>query len=143
MRSLERPILLSTLWIFVSLNYIYCDVLGLHDPVALQSVLDGGAEGVPLTPGFLLASSVLVEIPLAMVVVTRIARRPLSRVASIVTAAFMVLVQVATLFIGVPSLSYAFFSAIEIATLAAIGLVAIRWSGAAQPVAAHEVRTLG
>mgnify|MGYP005809355605 CR=1 FL=1 len=26
---LQRPVLLSTLWIVLTLNYLYCDVLGL------------------------------------------------------------------------------------------------------------------
>ena len=29
----ERKVILSTLWIFATLNYIYCDVVTVMDPV--------------------------------------------------------------------------------------------------------------
>ncbi len=47
---LSRPVLLSTLWIALMFNYIYCDVLGLNDPahlVALESSIpDRAVAGV-------------------------------------------------------------------------------------------------
>lgn len=131
MKTLERPILLSTLWLFVLLNFLYCDVIGLHDPDTLAAVLSGRVGDLEMTPTFLLASSLLMEIPIAMVLVARIARRAVTRIASIAAAAFMVLVQSASLFVGVPSLSYAFFSVIEIATLVVIAVVAARWTATA------------
>lgn len=139
MKTLERPILLSTLWLFVLLNFIYCDVLGLHDPHTLTAVLSGRVGDLEMTPTFLLGASLLMEIPIAMVLVARIARRAVTRVASIVAAAFMVLVQSASLFVGVPSLSYAFFSVIEIATLVVIAVVAARWTAAASAELKSEV----
>jgi hypothetical protein len=125
--TLDHQSLLSLVWLFVLLNFLYCDVVGLHDAAVLSSLLDGRAGDLEITPAFLLASSVLMEIPIAMVLVTRLASRRVGRTASIVAASFMTIVQSASLFVGVPSPSYAFFSAIEIATLIAIVLLAIRW----------------
>lgn len=124
--TLDRNSLLSLVWLFVLLNFIYCDVIGLHDPSVLRSLIDGHAGDIEITPPFLLASSVLMEIPIAMVLVTRIASRRVARIASIVAAAFMVVVQSSSLLVGVTP-SYAFYSTIEIAGLLTIVVLAVRW----------------
>jgi hypothetical protein len=49
---------LSTLWLFATLNYIYCDVLGLMNPSMLKGLLAGNVSGITVTQGFLLASGV-------------------------------------------------------------------------------------
>jgi hypothetical protein len=59
---------LSTLWIFVTLNYLYCDVMSLMDRSMLKQYLTGNVGGVHISQGFLLGSAVLMEIPIAMVV---------------------------------------------------------------------------
>jgi hypothetical protein len=58
---------LSTLWVFVLFNYLYCDVLGLMDKAMLRGYLEGEVGGIHVTGGFLLASAILMEIPIAMV----------------------------------------------------------------------------
>lgn len=50
---LGRPVLLQTLWLFVMLNYLYADVLGLFDPLILRQVLRGSVDGLALTRPFL------------------------------------------------------------------------------------------
>ena len=127
---------LSTLWVFMLLNYLYCDVLSLMDPANLKDVLAGHAAGgsVQITPEFLLASGVLMEIPIAMVLLSRMLKYRPNRWANVIAGAFMVLVQVSTLFIGTPTLYYVFFSAIEIACLLFIVWTAWRW---AEPVVAN------
>lgn len=124
--ALDRHSLLSLVWLFVLLNFVYCDVIGLHDPSLVRSLIEGHAGDIEITPPFLLASSVLMEIPIAMVLVTRIASRRVARIASIVAAAFMVVVQSSSLLVGVTP-SYAFYSTIEIAGLIAIIVLAVRW----------------
>jgi len=130
--AIDRPRLLSVLWIFLVLNFIYCDVLSLHDGTVLSGLLSGQVGSLEITPGFLLAASLLMEVPMSMVLVSRLARRTGSRIANIAAGSFMIVVQVASLFAGtVPSPSYLFFSAIEIGCLAAIVVLAIRWKKAA------------
>jgi hypothetical protein len=109
---------LSTLWMFMLLNYLYCDVLGLSDPTVPKD----------LTQNALLAASALMEIPIAMVLLSRLLDYRSNRWANIVAGAFMTVVQLATLFVGTVTASYAFFSVIEIATLVAISWSASRWS---------------
>jgi hypothetical protein len=113
---------LSTLWLFATLNYLYCDVVTLMDPIKHGSM--------QLTQGFLLGASVLVEIPIAMVLISRIVKYPANRWANIIAGIVMTVVQFATLFVTVPTMYYAFFSAIEIATTATIVLYAWKWTDA-------------
>ena len=110
---------LSALWLFATLNYLYCDVVTVMDPVKHGSV--------QLTQGFLLGAAVLVEIPMAMVLLSRILKYRASRWASIIAGAVMTVVQTATLFVAVPTMYYAFFSVIEIASTALIVWFAWKW----------------
>ena len=118
---------LSVLWIFATVNYIYADVLSVMNPDLLKGYLAGSINGIAVTPGFLLAAGVLVEIPMAMILWSWVlAPRP-NRWANIAAASFMTLVQLASLFVGKPALYYLFFSAIEMSTTAAIVWLAWRW----------------
>jgi hypothetical protein len=110
---------LSTLWVFMLLNYLYCDVLGLFDPTLPKN----------LTQEALLAASFLMEIPIAMVLLSRVLKYRPNRWANVIAGAFMAVVQVSTLFVGSgPTFYYAFFSAIEIACLLFIFWTAWRWA---------------
>src|SRR5215831_10018544 len=111
---------LSTLWIFATLNYLYCDVVTLMDHDLLRQFLAGNVGGMEVSQGFLLAAGILVEIPISMVLLSRILGRRANRWANVAAGAMMTLVQVATLVTRTPTLYYAFFSVIEIATTAAV-----------------------
>jgi hypothetical protein len=115
---------LSTLWVFMLLNYLYCDVLTGFDPTVPRD----------LSRDALLAASFLMEIPIAMVLLARTLKYRPNRWANIIVGAFLVVVQVSTLFIGSgPTAYYMFFSVIEVACLLFIVWTSWRW---AEPVAA-------
>ena len=128
---IDRPHLLSLLWIFLLLNFIYCDIIVLHDGGVLQDLIAGRAGALDVTPTFLLLVSLLMEIPIAMVLVSRLAARTHNRVANVTAGAIMIVIQTSSLFAGgapaTSDWSYLFFSAIELATLVAIITLAIRW----------------
>jgi hypothetical protein len=134
---------LSTLWIFATLNYIYCDVLGLMDPGLLRGFLAGNVGGMDVSQGFLLAAGALVEIPMAMVLVSRLVRGPANRWANIVAGSVMTVVQVASLFKGTPAPYYVLFSVIEIATTAAIVWLAWGWAEKAAATVKPAERAAG
>ena len=119
---------LSVLWIFATLNYLYCDVVTLMDSGKLKGFLAGNVGGVTVTQEFLLAASVLVEIPISMVLLSRVLSYPANRWANIATGAFMTAVQLATLFAKTPAPYYLFFSVIEIACTAMITWSAWSWN---------------
>jgi hypothetical protein len=119
---------IGALWLFAILNYLYCDVLGLHDRAYLNDILTPPAGGLVFNDLGLVAAGVLMTIPMSAVLISRIARHAVARWFSVAAGVVMTLVQVGTLFIGVPSPLYLYFSAIEIATTAVIAWYAIaRW----------------
>jgi hypothetical protein len=118
---------LSTLWIFAALNYLYCDVVGLMDRGLLRQFLAGEVDGIPLTQGFLLGAAILVEIPIAMVLLSRFLTYRANRWANILAGSVMTVVQFSTLFFGTSTIYYVFFSIIEIATTVLIVWFAWNW----------------
>jgi uncharacterized protein DUF6326 len=112
-------VLLSTLWLFAMLTYTYGDVVTLMDPVK-----HGTME---LTEGFLLGGSIIMMIPISMVLLSRILQYRVNRWANIIAGTFMTAFLTLTLFVAVPTLYYAFFSAIEIACTAFIVGYAWKW----------------
>lgn len=124
----HKKMMLSTLWIFVTLNYLYCDVLGLTDHEQLKQYLTGTVNGLDMTQGFLLGAAILMEIPIAMVLLARVLRYRANRWANVVAGALMTAVQVVTLFVGSATVYYVFFSVVEIATTAFIAWYAWTWT---------------
>ena len=64
---------------------------------------------------------------MAMIIVSLLVNPRISRWANVAAGAIMSVVQAGTLFAGVPTIYYVFFSIIEIATTAAIVWLAWRW----------------
>ncbi|WP_431917990.1 DUF6326 family protein [Nonomuraea jabiensis] len=118
---------LSTLWVFALFNYLYCDIVGLMDSGLLKQYLTGHVEGLNISSGFLLGSAVLMEIPIAMIVVSRLAKQRTGRLLNLAAGTLMTVVQSATLFVGTPTMYYAFFSVIEIACTSYITGCAWKW----------------
>lgn len=113
---------ISTLWIVVMLSMVFADIVGMMMPGVLQA-MSTGQVGVQVTQGLLLVFAILLEIPIAMIFVSRILKpRPnrwANTAAALVTTAFVVGG-------GSPYLHYYFFAAVEVACMALI--VWIVWS---------------
>jgi hypothetical protein len=123
----NKRVILSTLWIFVTLNYLYCDVVGLMDSVLLNQYIAGEVNGMEINQGFLLAGAVLMEIPIAMVILSLILSYKSNRWANIIAGLIKAIVMILTMFVG-PTLYYVFFGTIEIATTIFIVFYAWNWS---------------
>jgi hypothetical protein len=128
---------LSILWIFATLNWIYCDVIGFMDPDLLKGILAGNMNGIQFSQAFLLGTGVLMEIPMLMVLLSRFLPYRANRWANILAGITMTAVQLGSLFISAPAPFYIFFSVIEIGATAAIVWYAWKWAAAerALPVA--------
>jgi hypothetical protein len=125
----DRRMPLSTLWIFVTLNYLYCDVLGLMDADSLRGFLQGTVSGMEITPTFLVGAGVLMEIPMAMVLLSRVLPYAANRRANVAAGALMTVVQIGSLLVGSgPAAFYVFFSVVEVATTAFVVWYAWTWS---------------
>ena len=114
---------LSLLWIFYMFNAAYIDITTLY-----YSVFINHKPKVHYTQLFLLGAAVLIEISIAMIVLSRILKYRANRRANVVAGAFLTVVQLVTLFVGTPTLAYAFLSIVLIATSGAITWFAWRWS---------------
>jgi len=124
----DKKVMLSALWLFAMLNYTYGDVVTLMDPVYLKGLIATGAVGgLQITQGFLLGASIFQEIPIAMVLLSRILKYRANRWANIIAGTIMTVALIVTLFVAVPTLHYVFFSIIEIACTAFIVWYAWRW----------------
>jgi Family of unknown function (DUF6326) len=119
----------STLWIFATFNYLYCDILGFFDVDILNKLLTGHMGSIQLTQGFLLVSSVLMEIPISMIILSRVLKYSINRWMNIFAGIVMTIVQVSSLFSGIsPTIYYVFFSLIEILCTLYIAWYAWKWS---------------
>ena len=132
----DRKIILSTLWIFVTLNYLYCDVMSLMSPEMLNSLITtGGVGGFDITELFLLGGAVIMEIPIALVLLSIVLDYKANRLASMIGGFIMTLIMIGTLLMGA-SYHYIFFATIEIA--ATIFIVWYAWTWPKPTVAENE-----
>lgn len=120
--------LLSRLWVFLSLNYIFCDVLSNMEMPVLQMLLEGSVGGVQMTQGMLLFAGISLEIPFLMVVLSAILPYKANRITTMAAAALMIVYQAGSFLFGSEvTLHYAFFSTVEILGNLVILVLAIRW----------------
>lgn len=127
--TLDMKVKLSTLWIFVMFNYLYCDVFGLMDPVLLNQFLTGSIGEIKVTQNFLLGAAIMMEVPIAMVLLSRILDYKANRWANIFAGSFKTIVMIGSMFIGdAPTNYYLFFGTIEIAATISIVWYAWNWT---------------
>jgi hypothetical protein len=128
--NLNDPVsvFLSKLWVFLSLNYILCDLLSNMEMSVLQMLLNGNIGGVPMTEGMLLFAGISLEIPILMVLLSAILPYKVNRKTNAAAAILMIIYQLGSFFFGSSiTLHYSFFSAIEILGNAAILVLALKW----------------
>jgi hypothetical protein len=130
----NRRLIYSSLWAFASLNYKYCDLVTFMDAKTHLQYHSGTVNGFEMSPNFLAASAVFMQIPLANVFLPHVIKNDNTlRWVQIVSGAVMTLVQTASLFSVKPTPYYAVFSTFEIATTAFITFDAIRWKPKQNP----------
>jgi hypothetical protein len=119
----EPRIVLSTLWIFVLINMIYADIIGMLRPGYLEMLDCYSKELDKVT---VLVFSVLMEVPIAMIVLSRLLPTRYNRIAHVIAVPVTVIYVI---FGGLtdPPYSYIFFAAIEIFTMIVIAWMALRY----------------
>lgn len=122
----KRKNLLSLLWIYLTLNYIYCDIFTLHLSSFLQAFLSGEVDGVEITEEFLLAFSVVMQIPMIMIVLSKFLTFRLNKYFNIVAGILTTSIQTFTVTMG-GTPHYLFFSFFEISTGLFIIYLAVTW----------------
>jgi len=122
------PMLMSKIWVFLSLSYIFCDVLSNMEMSVLRMLLEGNIAGIPMTEGFLLIAGISLQIPFLMVLLATILPFKANRIMNMAAASLMIIYQVVSFFLGSGiTLHYMYFSAVEILGNAAIIVLALRW----------------
>lgn len=121
--------LLSTLWIVVLINILSADIF---------SFMLGGAgeEMVSVTPWIMLAFALVHEIPIAMIILSRILRRSINCTTNFIAAGVTALYIIAG---GSATPHYIFFALMELICLVFVVIYARKWpettQNAKQPIA--------
>ncbi|MBI5184203.1 MAG: hypothetical protein HZA01_00530 [Nitrospinae bacterium] len=111
---------LSTLWVFVMFNMVFADIVGFLNPGTLEEMI-----AMKPTQGMLLVFSILLEIPIAMIVLSRFLKYKANRWANIIAGAITILWVIGG---GNTSVSYVFFATIEVACMVLIIWCAWKWT---------------
>jgi Family of unknown function (DUF6326) len=111
---------LSTLWIFVMFNMVFADIIGFLNPGTLEEMI-----AMKPTPGLLLIFSILTEIPIAMIVLSRWLKYRANRWANIIAGVITILYAIGG---GSGSVTYIFFATIEVVCMLLIVWYAWRWT---------------
>ncbi|GGG35178.1 hypothetical protein GCM10011414_00730 [Croceivirga lutea] len=119
--------LLSILWVFLTVNYIFCDVFSLYNSNFLNALLSGEVDDIEFTESFLLYFSFIMEIPMLMIILSVLMVDKINSITNISIGFLMLIIQIGSLSIGTNSLHYIFFSVIEIGTLFFIVHTAWNW----------------
>src|SRR5579863_1128450 len=132
---------LSVLWIFALLNYLYADVIALFAIAGSRNPFE------PLSPWALMGSAVLMEIPIAMILASRLLPFRANRLANIIAGCLVTLVNGFLTF--VPPLAgwgrppafpeYLFFATIETVATSVIIWRAWTWPGGEASVRSERI----
>ena len=101
----DMKVRLSTLWIVVMFNIAFADIVGFVHPGALEEVM-----GFELPQGILLVFSILLQIPIAMIFLSRVLNYRANRWANTIAAVVTILFVIGG---GSPTLSYVSFATTE------------------------------
>lgn len=131
--AIETKAKLSTLWIFVLFNVIFRDLHEFARPGFIEELMNGQvSEQMLLLAGF------MIEVPIAMVLFSRLLPYGANRWANIIAAAIVLSLLIAY---GTTDLDDTFFLIVEIAALSFVIWSAWRWRNPflKRPAIAQEV----
>ncbi len=118
--EIDKKALLSTLWIFVLLNVIFRDLHEFFRAGMLEEIVNG----TPVSEQMMLIGGVMVEIPILMVLLSRILNYRINRWANIIIGAVIIALVIG---VGSKDLDDIFFATIEVIALSAIIWLAVKW----------------
>jgi hypothetical protein len=114
----DQKVILSTLWIFALLNYIYADIFNLF--------FNPEAQSATMPQGAIFAFAVLMETAIAMVLLSRLLKYGANRWTNIIAGIIHTALVSWTLFAENPAF-YILFASIEIACTLFIIWYAWKW----------------
>lgn len=122
--TIETKAKLSTLWMFYLFNTIFRDLHEFVEPGFIEKVMTGTFNGIQITEQLLLFGGFVAEVPIAMVLLSRLLPYRANRWANIVAAVITLAFEINN---GTTDLDDTFHMVIEIAALSFIIWSAWRW----------------
>ena len=114
-RKIEPQTLLSTLWIFILLNIIFRDLHQLGKNGFIEELISGVVNGIELTDELALIGGFLAEVPILMVLLSRILDNKPNKWANLVAGAItLVVIATAAPYVDLDDV---FHMAIEVAAI--------------------------
>lgn len=121
--GMDIKVKLSLLWIVVMFTMVFADIVGFMNPGVLKDMMNG-AVGFQITQGILLVIAVLIEIPIAMIFLSRVLNHKINRWANIIASVITILFVIGG---GSPYLYYIFFASVEVICMLVIIWLAWNW----------------
>ena len=115
---------ISLLWIVVMFSMAFADILGFITPGSLQEMMTGYAGKMKITQSMLFIFAILLEIPIAMIFLSRVLKKALNRILNIAASIITIVFVIAG---GSTTLHYIFFASIETVCMLAIIVMCIKW----------------
>ena len=112
--TIDMKAKLSTVWIFVLFNILFRDIHEFVKPGFLEEVMTGTVNGVQITEGLLFLGWIMAEIPISMVLLSRVLKYSANRWANIIAGVTTIAFVISN---GARDLDDTFFAATEIAAL--------------------------
>ncbi len=124
MLIMETKAKLSTLWLIFLLNIIFRDIHEFVEPGFVEEIMTGTLNGNPIQEHMLLLGGVMLEIPIAMILLSQLLPYRANRWANIIVAAMYIALVIIT---GTTDLDDTFHLIVEIAALSFIIWSVVRW----------------
>jgi len=120
--KIDTRVYLSTLWIVVMFNMLTADILSLFIPGTLDELATFAGE-TPI-PQLMLGAAIMMEISIAMIILSRVLQYGVNRWVNIITSIITIVFVVGG---GSSYPHYIFIAAIEVVCLLLIAWFAWKW----------------
>ncbi|MBR10706.1 MAG: hypothetical protein CMP48_23855 [Rickettsiales bacterium] len=123
----NEKIILSTIWVFVLMNMIYADILNTLKPEYLDEIAYVAQNFSGET---VLLFAILMEVPIAMILLSRLLNRKYNRLLNLIAAPMAILWVIIPSFVindGDSPLSYLFFATIETIAMLTVIWICYKW----------------
>lgn len=115
---------LSSLWLFFFINHFF---MGLHEFAnrAFIEQLVGG--GFAVSDSLLLTAAITIELPISMIVLSRVLPNKINWIVNIIVALFTIGLEIMNVWVPGPDLDNTFFLVAELIGFVTIIVISIRW----------------
>ena len=122
-KNIDTKEKISILWIIVVMNMIFADICSFMIPGALKDIMTGNTP-FEITQGLMLVFAIMLEIPIAMIILSRLLKYKANRWTNMVASVITIIYVIGG---GSAYLHYYFFATIEIACMIAIIWFSWKW----------------